>query len=132
MIKTKNIVVSAVIIAISAGALFFLLASSSIPIFTVKELIDHPQAESFIDRKIQLIGVVKTSNGTNFYVNDPDDVNNGSLIIYIEAFNVEKPTGFEIGKTVLVEGQLLSKDNLWTFKASMISTKCPSKYNSGS
>ena len=107
MIKTKNFVVSAVIIAISVGALFLLLASSSIPIFTVKELIDHPQTDSFINRKIQLIGVVKTSNGTNFYVNDPDEVNNDSLIIYIEAVNVEKPTGFEIGKTVLVEGQLL-------------------------
>jgi len=121
-------IVAVIIILLSAGALFILLANSSLPILTVKELKDHPQSESYMDRKIQLIGIVNTYNGSDFYVNDPDDINNNTLFIYIEALNVEKPTGFEIGKTVLIEGKLLSMSNIWTFKASMISTKCPSKY----
>ena len=129
--KNINIALAGIIIIVCGGALFLLLAESSIPIFSVKELMDYPNPESYIERKIQLVGVVKESNGTHFSLNDPEDVDNVSLIIYIEAINVEKPTGFEIGKTVLVEGKLLSTDNNnWNFKASMISTKCPSKYES--
>ena len=128
MIKTKNMIIAVIVVSLSAGALILLLANSSLPILTVKELKDHPQSESYIGRKIQLIGIVNTYNGTDFYVHDPDDVNNNTLFIYIKALNVEKPTGFEIGKTVLIEGKLVSMSNIWTFKASMISTKCPSKY----
>ncbi len=128
--KNINIVLASIIIIICGGALFLLLAQASIPIFSVKELMDHPDSESYIDRKIQLVGVVIESNGTHFSLNDPQDVDNVSLIIYVEAINVEKPTGFEIGKTVLVEGKLLSTDDSWNFKALMISTKCPSKYES--
>ena len=91
---------------------------------------DYPQPESLLERKIQIVGVVKDTNATHFSVNDPEDVDNVSLIIYINATNVEIPVGFEIGKTVLVEGKLLSVGEKWLFKASMISTKCPSKYDS--
>lgn len=128
--KNVNIVVAGIIIVVCSGALFLLLAESSVPVFSVKELMDYPQPESYIDRKIQLVGVVKESNGTHFSLNDPEDVYNDSLIIFIDAINVDKPVGFEIGKTVLVEGKLLSTGDIWHFKASMISTKCPSKYES--
>jgi cytochrome c-type biogenesis protein CcmE len=128
--KNKNIVLAGIIIVVCTGALFLLLAESSVPIFSVKELMDYSQPESYINRKIQLVGVVKESNGTHFSVNDPEDVYNDSLIIFVEAINVEKPVGFVIGKTVLIEGKLLSTGDNWKFKASMISTKCPSKYES--
>ena len=113
---------------ICGGAIFLLLADSSVPVYSVKEAMDHKQPESLLQHKIQLVGVVKESNNTHFSVNDPEDVNNTSLIIHINATNVEKPIGFEIGKTVLIEGKLLSVGENWIFKASIISTKCPSKY----
>ncbi|MHA2247796.1 MAG: cytochrome c maturation protein CcmE domain-containing protein [Candidatus Hodarchaeales archaeon] len=128
MVKSKNAVLAAIIIIICAGAFLFLLTSSSVPIFTVKELMDQQQPDSYINRNIQLIGIVQKVDDTGFNITDPDDVNNPSLIIYINATNVEKPIGFETGKTVLVEGRLISTTGKWKFKATMISTKCPSKY----
>ena len=128
MTKYQNLLVAGIIVAICGGAILVLLATSSVPVYSVKEAMDHKQPESLIERKIQLVGVVKESNNTHFSVNDPQDVDNASLIIYINATNIEKPIGFEIGKTVLIEGKLLSIDEKWIFRASMISTKCPSKY----
>ena len=130
MIKTKNLLIAGITIIICGGALLLLLTGSSVPIFSVKEAMDHPQPESLIERKIQIVGVVKDSNTTHFSINDPEDVDNLSLIIYINATNVEIPVGFETGKTVLVEGKLLSVGENWLFRASMVSTKCPSKYDS--
>ncbi|MHA1968629.1 MAG: hypothetical protein ACW964_12590, partial [Candidatus Hodarchaeales archaeon] len=112
MIKPKNLIVSIIIISVSVGSLFFLLASSSVPVLTVKELMDQPQPESYLNRKVQIVGIVNEYEGSNFSINDPDYRNNGSLIIFIEATNVEKPTGFEIGKTVLIEGKLVSISNI--------------------
>ena len=128
MVKSKNVIISAIIIIISGGAVLFLLTGSSVPIFTVKELMDQKQPDSYINRNIQLIGIVQQVNNTGFFITDPDDINNTSLIIYINATNVEKPVGFENGKTVLVEGKLISTIGMWKFKATLISTKCPSKY----
>ncbi len=128
MAISKNFVFAGVILLVCSGALFLLLAQSSIPIFSVKEIMDHSDAESYLDRKIQLVGNVREQNETHFSINDPDDVNNASLIITIESINVIKPSGFQIGKTVLVEGKLLEIEGIWLFKATLISTKCPSKY----
>lgn len=128
MVKSKNVILAAFIILICGGAFMFLLVSSSVPVFTVKELMDHSQPDSYINRNIQLIGIVQQVNNTGFNITDPDDVTNASLIIYINSTNVEKPLGFETGKTILVEGKLISTINTWILKASMISTKCPSKY----
>ncbi|MHA2203061.1 MAG: cytochrome c maturation protein CcmE domain-containing protein [Candidatus Hodarchaeales archaeon] len=128
MVKSKNVILAAFIILICGGAFMFLLAGSSVPVFTVKELMDQQQPDSYINRNIQLIGIVQQVNNTGFNITDPDDVNNTFLIIYINATNVEKPIGFETGKTILVEGKLISTTGMWKFKATMISTKCPSKY----
>jgi hypothetical protein len=128
VIKYKNLLLGGTIITICGGALLLLLAGSSVPIFSVKEIMTHEEPESLIERKIQVVGVVKEFNETHFSMNDPEDVNNSTLIIYINATNVEVPVGFEIGKTVLVEGKLLSIGDKWIFRASIISTKCPSKY----
>ena len=127
MANAKNILLAGAVIAVCVGALFILLVGSSVPIYSVKELMDDPKAESFIDRRIQIVGNVTEINSTHFTIIDPQ-VENTSLKIYVVAVNVERPTGFELDRTVVVEGKLLSVSNIWTFKASMISTKCPSKY----
>ena len=128
MVKSKNLILATIIISVCGFSFLFLLTSSSVPVFTVKELMDHPQSDSYVNRNIQLIGTVKQFNSTGFFITDPDDVDNASLIIYINATNVEKPTGFTTEKNVLVEGKLLSTKNIWTLRATTISTKCPSKY----
>ncbi|MFW9857069.1 MAG: cytochrome c maturation protein CcmE [Candidatus Thorarchaeota archaeon] len=129
MVKTTQLIFSGIIIAISVGAIFLLLTESSIPVFTVREIMEHPNSESFLDRKIQLIGTVADVNSTGFYILDPDDPTNLSLMIYVNSTNVGKPNGFETGKNVLVEGKLISTSGLWLFRANMISTKCPREYS---
>lgn len=129
MIKSKNLIFAIIILFVSVSALLFLLSSSSVPIFSVKELKSHSQPDFFLNHNIQVVGVVQEINSTGFFITDPEDVTNSSLIIYINATNVEKPAGFESGKTILVEGKLISTTGMWKLKASMISTKCPSKYS---
>jgi hypothetical protein len=70
MIKPKNLIVSIIIISVSVGSLFFLLASSSVPVLTVKELMDQPQPESYLNRKVQIVGIVNEYEGSNFSIND--------------------------------------------------------------
>lgn len=132
MVKTKNLAISFGVISVCVLAIFSLLTSSTIPIFTVAELMDNSSSDKYQNKTIQLIGVISSFNGTDFYVNDPDDPNNTNYVMYIYAENVQKPVGFVIGKSVLIEGKLSSINNLWSLKASMISTKCPSKYDSDS
>ena len=128
MVKTQNLLMAGMVIAVCIASLIFLIASSSVPIFSVREIMDHPNPESYIDRKIQLVGIVQSPNGTHFSLYEPDDPTNTSLVINVEAINVIKPSGFAVDKMVLVEGKLLNISGTWTFKASLISTKCPSKY----
>lgn len=130
MVKPKNAFIALVVIIVCSGAFFMLLANTTIPIFSVKELMDNPNIDSFIDRRIQLVGVVGQENATGFFISDPDDTINATLVIFIEAIEIEFPTGFVPGKTVLIEGKLTSIVGTWYFEASMISTKCPSKYES--
>ncbi|MHA2224069.1 MAG: hypothetical protein ACXAC8_02620 [Candidatus Hodarchaeales archaeon] len=128
MIKAKNGVIATIIILVGVVSFIFLLSSSVVSSFTVKQLMDYSQPESLMNQKIQLIGVVKDDNATGFFLTDPDDRDNASLRIYINSTGVEIPTGFVVNKTVLVEGKLLSTTNSWKLKAVLISTKCPSKY----
>ena len=67
-------------------------------------------------------------NSTGFYLTDPEDANS-SYLVYIHAINIERPMGFEIDRTVVVEGKPVSKSQIWTIQASKISTKCPSSYD---
>jgi len=128
MASPKNILLAGTVVAVCVGALFILFVGSSVPIYSVGELMEDPKAESYINRRIQIVGNVTEMNSTHgFTIIDPQ-VENPNFRIYVVALNVEKPTGFELDRTVVVEGKLLSIDNIWTFKASMISTKCPSKY----
>ena len=129
MVNNKNIA-AGIVVLVCAGALLILLTGSSVPIFNVQELMDHPEPESYIDRKIQIVGNVTEMNATHFTIIDPQVENSGSLFIQVIANNIVKPVGFQVDKTVVVEGKLLSISNIWQFKASMISTKCPSKYAS--
>ncbi|MFX1511438.1 MAG: cytochrome c maturation protein CcmE [Promethearchaeota archaeon] len=127
MVKPLNIAIALALVIVCVGAIGYLLLESSVPIYSVQELMDKSDIESLIGKRIQVVGTVVETNASGFKIRDPEDTNNTGPIIFIEDINVERPTGFEIGKTVLVEGKLLST-TFWKFKATLISTKCPSKY----
>lgn len=128
MVKPKNVIIAVIILSVCFGAFLILLTNSSVPTFTVKELMDHRRPDSFLNRKIQLVGVVREVNSTGFNMTDSEDLNNASLIIYINTTSTDRPAGVEPGKKVLVEGKLISTTNVWKLKATLISTVCPSKY----
>lgn len=126
--KYRNIAIVSVLVIVGVASIFLLLMDTSVPVFSVKELKDNPKAESYLDRRIQLVGHVVESNESGFLLYDPNHKEDSNYSIYVQAADVEKPAGFDVGKTVLVEGKLISMDGLWVFKATKISTKCPSKY----
>ncbi len=130
MVHLRNVVIAAVLVITCIGAIGYLLLASSVPVYSVQEIMDKSNVDSLIGKRIQVVGTVIDTNDTGFKIRDPEDTNSTGPIIYIEDINVERPTGFELGKTVLVEGKLLSTTT-WKFKATMISTKCPSKYTEG-
>ena len=66
MVKTRNLLVSGLIISVCVFALALLFFNTSIPTYTVKDLIEHPKPESLLEHKIQLIGIVGTSNTSGF------------------------------------------------------------------
>ena len=118
MAKTKNILLASAIIAVCAGALFILIVGTSVPIYSVQELMDDNNAESYMNQRIQIMGNVTEINSTHFTIVEPEVSGNDSLKISVLAVNVERPIGFEIDRTVVVEGKLVSISNIWTFKAS--------------
>ena len=125
MVKAKNVIIAVIILSVCFGAFLILLTNSSVPTFSVKELMDHQSSNSYLNRNIQLVGVVQEVNSTGFFIADPD---NASLSVYINTTGTYRPAGVEPGKKVLVEGKLVSTTNVWKLKAILISTVCPSKY----
>ncbi|MFQ5977200.1 MAG: cytochrome c maturation protein CcmE [Candidatus Heimdallarchaeota archaeon] len=128
--KYRNIGIILVLTIVGVAAVFMLLMDTSVPVFSVKEIMEHPDPESYLGRRIQLVGNVLSSNNSGFILNDPMNKSDSTYLVYVQSSNVEKPSGFAVDKTVLVEGKFVSMDGFWTFKASKISTKCPSKYQS--
>ncbi|MHA2232586.1 MAG: cytochrome c maturation protein CcmE domain-containing protein [Candidatus Hodarchaeales archaeon] len=128
--KYRNIGIILVLAIVGVAAVFMLLMDTSVPVFSVKEIREHPDPESYLGRRIQLVGNVLSSNDSGFILNDPMNRSDSTYLVFVQSSNVEKPSGFAINKTVLVEGKFVAMDDFWTFKASKISTKCPSKYQS--
>ena len=131
LVKTKNLFLAGIIIAVCSGAIFILLTGSAVPEFTVKELMDYPKLESLLERKIKVGGIVEeVFNTSHFSISDIVDKDNDSLIIYIFALEiVDRPLGFGAGETVSVEGKILSFGEKWLFKGTRISSVCPTKYD---
>ncbi|MHA2371103.1 MAG: hypothetical protein ACXADX_19990 [Candidatus Hodarchaeales archaeon] len=150
-LRARYIAMALVLFVVAAASFYLLIVSTSMPVFSVKEIEEEPNAKSFLDRRIQLVGNVVESNASGFLLNDPQNRSDYTYMIYVQAdSDVEKPAGFSVNKTVLVEGKLtefvngtvkitkngvetwISIPDLGIFKATKISTKCPSKYQSES
>lgn len=114
------------ILIISTILTYVILASSIIPQYSVYEFYTKSNPESMVDQKIQLVGDVYSVGTDEFVIGDWET--NGTHTVTILHQNVVKPSGFEIGKRVMIEGILKESGTSYYVQASLISTKCPSKY----
>ena len=111
-----------------AGALIitaFILLNSVIPQYSVYELFEKNNPNNLIGKNVQLVGDVYNITNEDFLIKDWEGMNHSIIVKYK---NVPIPSGFELGKRVLVEGSLGISSEGWVLKAIQISTKCPSKY----
>lgn len=132
-ISTPKLVAIGGVLIISVALSFALLYSSIIPQYSVAEFYNNQDRNSLLDKKVQIIGDVKP------------DTWNTSMGQFILKWNgttetvgvhydktVQIPGGFQEGKMVMVEGILKQSSGSYYLDASMISTKCPSKYQTTS
>ena len=115
IVRPRNAIIALAVLIVVAASFLMLLMNTSVPAFSTKELMEDPKAESYLGRRIQLVGNVVQSNESGFFLNDPENKSDSAYLIYVQAQNVERPAGFEIGKTILVEGKLTSMGDIWIF-----------------
>lgn len=104
----------------------FVLYNSIIPQYSMAELFrGEVDPNSLVGNKIQVVGDVSMINENDFVITDWDGLN---LSLVVECGDLALPAGFELGKRVMVEGELQTEGMNFTLVASLVSTKCPSKY----
>lgn len=128
-ISTTKLVAIAGTLLISVVLSFALLYSSIIPQFSVNEFYSQEDPSALLDKKIQLVGDVEPNSTTisQFRITDWEGKNYSVTVNYD---NVPLPGGFTDGKRVMVEGMLKHSGSDYYIEASLISTKCPTKYQS--
>ena len=108
----------------------FMLLSSIVPQFSVFELFMQNDPIALRDKKVQIVGDVAQIDDGSFVLRDWETKN---LNISVFHTNLPIPSGFGLDKRVLVEGTLKQDaDGHWFIDAELISTKCPSKYETTS
>ena len=127
-ISTQKLALIGAVLVISVMLSFALLYSSIIPQYSVNELFSNEDPSKLIEKKIQLVGDVEnmSSSESVFIIKDWEG-KNYSVTVYHDT--VALPAGFQLGKRVMVEGFLKHSDlRGYYLVATLISTKCPSKY----
>lgn len=128
-ISTKKLVAIGGVLFISVMVSFALLYSSIVPQYSVAEFYANSDRNSLVDKKVQLVGDVQQWNASDsiFSIMDWEGTN---YTITVHYDNVQIPGGFTLGKRVMVEGILKNSDSGYILQADLVSTKCPSKYQS--
>ena len=126
-ISTRKLVAIGGVLFISVVFSIGLLYTSIIPQYSVGEFYVNNNKSSLVDKKIQLVGDVNTWN-TSSGVFTIEDWQNYNYTVLVQYNNVQIPSGFTIGKRVLVEGILKQSTSNYVLQADLVSTKCPSKY----
>ena len=126
-ISTRKLVAIGGVLFISVVFSIGLLYTSIIPQYSVGEFYVNNNKSSLVDKKIQLVGDVNTWN-TSSGVFTIEDWQNYNYTVLVQYNNVQIPSGFTIGKRVLVEGVLKQSNSNYILQADLVSTKCPSKY----
>ncbi|MHA1983336.1 MAG: cytochrome c maturation protein CcmE domain-containing protein [Candidatus Hodarchaeales archaeon] len=122
----KMIGISAILVGALAISAFLVLTSFT-PQYSINELFEKADPNDLIGKKVQLVGDVQNISDDSFLI---EDWEGNEYSVLVEHENIPIPSGFETGKRVLVEGSLEYDSGNWVLKASQISTKCPSKYQS--
>ena len=125
-ISTPKLAIIGSVLVLSTLFAYFLLYASIIPQYSVYEFYMDNNPEQMVDKKIQLVGDVMSIGTDEFVIGDWET--NGSLTVMVTHHNVVKPAGFELQKRVMIEGTLKKVGNSYYLEATLISTKCPSKY----
>jgi hypothetical protein len=110
----------------SIAIIFIVLLTSAIPQFSVYELFNKNDPSTLLNKKLQLVGDVTILEGNDTLIITDWETRNFTVTIIHTG--VPLPAGVAIGKRILVEGVLKASENGWIVEASLISTKCPSKY----
>lgn len=132
-ISTPKLVAIAGVLIISVMLSFTLLYSSIVPQYSIAEFYQNNDRNTLVDKKIQLVGDVTSWNDTTSNFNIMDWLGTNDTVGVHYDNSVQIPGGFVNGKRVVVEGIL--KDGTtkgYYLDATMISTKCPSKYQTPS
>lgn len=128
-ISTPKLVAIAGVLVISVILAFTLLYSSIVPQYSIAEFYQNKDRSTLVDKKIQLVGDVTNWNTTNSTFNIMDWLGTNATVGVHYDKSVQIPGGFTLEKRVVVEGILKdSSTNGYYLDATMISTKCPSKY----
>lgn len=125
MLKSRKLLIGAVIIAVALGYLgFTAFESSATYYYTVSEFVR--QSNSIADKNVKVNGSVAegslqegpSTRELRFILTEGGQ----SLPVFYEG---ARPDAFKVGNEVVVEGHL---DTSGIFEAHTILTKCPSKY----
>ena len=126
-ISTPKLGLIAGTLILSSVLSYIILFTSSVPIYSVYEFYEKSDPESMVNTKIQLVGDVSSETSSNFVLKAWETAGNYSILVIHK--DVAKPSGFQDGARVLIEGYLKkASSNSYYLEADLISTKCPSKY----
>ena len=92
--------------------------------YTVDEIMDSP--EDFSSDEINIRGMVKIQsidNSTSTFMLEGKDSQ-----IQVSFAMIAVPDGFEEGRMIAVNGNLIQEGEIWKIDAKEIQTGCPSKY----
>ena len=123
----KRYLIGGIIIILAVAYLIFVNLGSSVSYYlTVSELMD--KRGDLNDTSVRVIGEI-VPGSVQWDADNVElkfDITEGGQTLSV-LYNGAKPTGFEPGSNILVEGKL-QPDNI--FKAKQLIMRCPSKYES--
>ncbi|MEK9909553.1 MAG: cytochrome c maturation protein CcmE [Candidatus Thalassarchaeaceae archaeon] len=119
--RSRLLFVGAIMIGLIA--LMFLSVDPQVQ-YTVDEVMDSP--EEFSSDELNIRGVVKIQsidNSSSTFI-----LQGSEAQIEVSFVMIAVPDGFEEGRMIAVNGNLIQEGDIWKIDAKEIQTGCPSKY----
>ena len=119
--RSRLLLVGAIMIGLIA--LMFLSVDPQVQ-YTVDEVMDSP--EEFSSDELNIRGVVKNQsidNSSSTFI-----LQGSEAQIEVSFVMIAVPDGFEEGRMIAVNGNLIQEGDIWKIDAKEIQTGCPSKY----
>ena len=119
--RSRLLFVGAIMIGLIA--LMFLSVDPQVQ-YTVDEVMDSP--EEFSSDELNIRGVVKIQSIDN--TSSTFILQGSEAQIEVSFVMIAVPDGFEEGRMIAVNGNLIQEGDIWKIDAKEIQTGCPSKY----